>query len=168
MSAVERFVERALFAARWLLVPLYLALVVMLALIALHTVSELVHLVPHLFDMSEIDLLVATLSLIDLVLVASLIVMVMLSGFENFVSSAPSDKVEHSLDWLMRLDTGSLKVKSVGTMVAIAAIDLLKALLDVREVATERLVWLIVIELALVVTVLALAFVDRLTGESSR
>ena len=88
--------------------------------------------------------------------------MVMLSGFENFVSKIDVGEAEERLSWLMKLDTGSIKVKVVSSIVAISAIDLLKAFFDVQAMTNDKLMWLVLIHLTFVVTAIMLTLLDRI------
>jgi uncharacterized protein (TIGR00645 family) len=160
---IERIIERVLFASRWLMAPLYLGLAALLVLFVIQFFVEWAHLVPGLPGQTEHTLIVGALSLVDLVLVASLIVMVMLSGFENFVAKIDLGEAEHRLSWLMKLDTGSIKVKILTSIVAISAINLLKVFLNIDETADDKLVGLVIIHLTFVATALMLAVLDKIT-----
>jgi uncharacterized protein (TIGR00645 family) len=159
---IERIIERVLFASRWLMAPLYLGLAALLVLLVIQFFVEWGHLVPGLPGQTEHTLIVGALSLVDLVLVASLIVMVMLSGFENFVAKIDLGEAEHRLSWLMKLDTGSIKVKILTSIVAISAINLLKVFLNIDETADDKLVGLVIVHLTFVATALLLAVLDRI------
>ena len=109
----------------------------------------------------EVDLVLGALTLDDLTLVGSLIVMVMLSGYENFVSKLDIGDVQKSLAWLGKLDAGSLKIKVAASIVAISSIHLLKAFMNSSVVPNDKLVLLVVIHLTFVVSALMLAVMDR-------
>ena len=158
---MERIFERVLFAMRWLLAPLYLGLGLLLALFALQFFRELIHIVEAAPTLLEVDLILMALTLIDLTLVASLVVMVMLSGYENFVSKLDIGETEKSLAWLGKLDAGSLKIKVAASIVAISSIHLLKAFMDFQSVPNDKLIMLIVTHLTFVVSALLLAIMDR-------
>ncbi|HEX4110995.1 MAG TPA: TIGR00645 family protein [Stellaceae bacterium] len=160
---VERIVERTLFSARWLLVPLYLGLGVLLIAFSVQLVRELIALAGHALWGSgrDVDLIVATLTLVDLTLVAGLVVMVMLSGYENFVSKLDIGEAQQSVAWLGKLDSGSLKVKVLIAIVTISAVQLLKAFMDIGDYADDKLLWMVVVHLTFVVSAFALAALDR-------
>jgi uncharacterized protein (TIGR00645 family) len=119
---MERTFERLLFTMRWLLAPLYLGLGLLLVMFAVQFFRELLHIVESATTLLEVDLILMALTLIDLTLVASLIVMVMFSGYENFVSKLDVEDAEKSLAWLGKLDAGSLKIKVAASIVAISSI----------------------------------------------
>jgi len=161
---LERFIERLIFASRWLQAPLYLGLIVVMALLAAKFFQELVHLTATLWSLNESRLVLAVLGLVDMVMVANLIVMVVISGYENFVSRLELDGVKDRLSWFGKLDAGSLKIKLASSIVAISSIHLLKAFLDVNEIPTEKLIMLVVIHLTFIVSALMLAYLDKMLG----
>ena len=159
---MERQFELLLFAMRWLLAPLYFGLGLLLIMFAVQFFRELIHIFETAASLLEVDLILASLTLIDLTLVASLVVMVMLSGYENFVSKLDVGDTEKSLAWLGKLDAGSLKIKVAASIVAISSIHLLKAFMNYEDVATEKLIMLIVTHLTFVISALLLAVMDRI------
>jgi uncharacterized protein (TIGR00645 family) len=159
---MERTIERLLFAARWLLAPIYLGLAVLLGIISIHFIHELVVTVWGVMHLEEHDLILAALSFVDIALVSGLIVMVMLSGYENFVSKLDIADAERSLAWLGKLDAGSLKLKVAASIVAISSIHLLRAFMNVHDVSNDKLILLIVTHLTFVVSALLLAVMDRM------
>lgn len=161
---MERLIERILFASRWLLAPLFLGLAALLGLLVVQFAIEWARLALHFPGMQEQDVIGGTLTLIDLVLVATLVVMVMLSSYENFVSKIGAAAAGERLSWLMKLDTGSIKVKVLSSIVAISAIDLLKAFFDVQTIANDKLMWLVLIHLTFVVTAILLTLLDRIAA----
>jgi uncharacterized protein (TIGR00645 family) len=158
----ETVIERGLLASRWLLVPLYGLLLLVLLVFAVKAAQELLHIVTSLFVVEEAQLVLAVLSLIDMVLVANLVVMVALSGYETFVS--PFDKVGgmERPGWLGKLDPGTVKLKVAASIVAISAIHLLKQYMNVANFDAQRILVLTGVHLAFVTSALMLAFVDRL------
>jgi len=158
---LENLVERFLFAGRWLLVPLYVGLTLVLLAFTAKFFQELIHLVPALPAMAESDLILTALALADLVLVANLLVMVILSGYENFVSRIDAAKGSE-LSWLGKVDAGTLKVKVAASIVAISSIHLLKAFVKAETVSNDKLMWLVIIHLTFVVSALLLAWVDKI------
>ena len=165
---LERWIERTLFASRWLLVPLYLGLALVLLLFTVKFFEELVALVPHILEHGEDSLVLATLALVDLTLVANLVIMVMISGYENFVSSMDAAKAEDKLSWVGKLDSGSLKIKVAASIVAISSIHLLKAFMNVETLDNAKLGWLVGIHLTFVASALMMAWLDKIAFASHR
>jgi len=159
---MERIAEKFLYASRWLLAPIYLGLSFGLLILGIKFFQEVLHVLPLIFSTSEADLVLIILSLIDLSLVGGLIVMVMLSGYENFVSSIDLDEGDEKLSWLGKMDAGSLKQKVAASIVAISSIHLLKIFMNAHTYETEQLKWFVLIHLTFVISAIGMAYVDRL------
>jgi uncharacterized protein (TIGR00645 family) len=162
MRELERGIERVIYLSRWLQVPLYMGLVLILAILSVKFFQEFVHITVLLWGADEGKLVLNVLTLVDLVMLANLVVMVIISGYENFVSHIDAGEDADKLSWFGKLDAGSLKIKLASSIVAISSIHLLKAFLDVAEIPNDKLVLLIVIHLTFVVSALLLAFLDKL------
>ncbi len=165
---LERIIERTLFASRWLLVPLYLGLAFLLVLFSIHFFRELIPLGERAFVLGETEMILAALDLIDLTLIAGLVVMVMLSGYENFVSRLDIGETEKTISWLGKLDTGTLKLKVAASIVAISAIQLLKGFMEVQSLPSEKLLWMTIIHLTFVVSAVLLTIMDRMMMSGHR
>ncbi|MCS7266934.1 MAG: TIGR00645 family protein [Geminicoccaceae bacterium] len=157
---MEKQLERLIFASRWLMAPFYVGLVAALALLLVKFVQELVHYLPGVLAMKESDLVLAVLALVDLTLVGSLVLMVIFSGYENFVSKIDAGSAAERPDWMGKLDFSGLKLKLVASIVAISAIHLLKAFMNVSAVSKEDIFWLVVVHMAFVVSGVLLALMD--------
>lgn len=167
-NPLESLIERFLFWSRWLLVPLYVGLSLVLVLFTVKFVQEFLHLVPLLPAMAESDLILTALALMDLVLVGNLLVMVILSGYESFVSKIDAAAKGEQLSWLGKVDAGTLKIKVAASIVAISSIHLLKAFVNAEKIANDKLMWLVVIHLTFVVSALILAWVDKIAFATHR
>ncbi len=159
---IERNIERVLYASRWLLAPLYLGLSLGLLMLGIKFFQEAFHIMPVLLAAKEADLVLIILSLVDMALVGGLLVMVMLSGYENFVSAIEIEDGREKLSWLGKLDSGSLKQKVAASIVAISSIHLLKAFMNAEHIDNEKLKWYVIIHLAFVLSSLGMAYVDRM------
>jgi len=159
---VERTFENLLYASRWLLAPIYIGLSLALLALGIKFFQEVLHILPAVLEMKEADLVLVTLSLVDIALVGGLIVMVMLSGYENFVSAIDIKEGAEKLDWLGKLDAGSLKQKVAASIVAISSIHLLKAFMNAQQIDNDKLMWYVIIHLTFVLSALGMAFVDRM------
>lgn len=158
---MEKLIERTLYGARWLLAPVYLGLSLLLVLLVLKYFQELFHMFPLIWDMKEETLVLSILALIDMTLVGSLVVMVMLSGYENFVSTLDVDEGSEKLDWLGKLDAGSLKLKVATSIVAISSIHLLKVFMAANQYTSEQLTWYVVIHMTFVVSAVLMGWLDK-------
>lgn len=159
---MESFSEKILYASRWLLAPIYLGLSAALLLLGLKFFQEVFHVLPLVFSTKEADLVLIILSLIDLSLVGGLIVMVMLSGYENFVSNIDLDEGKEKLSWLGKMDAGSLKQKVAASIVAISSIHLLKKFMNAQSIDNDKLMWFVIIHLTFVVSAIGMAYVDKM------
>ena len=159
---IEQVAEKFLYASRWLLAPIYLGLSFALLILGVKFFQEVVHTAPLVFEMSEANLVLLILSLIDMSLVGGLLVMVMLSGYENFVSNIDLDEGSEKLSWLGKMDAGSLKQKVAASIVAISSIHLLKKFMNADVIDNDKLMWYVIIHLTFVVSAIGMAYVDRL------
>ena len=165
---MERLIERSLIAARWLLAPLYLGLALVLVLFIVQFFQDLWHATLGVIGANRARLIIDALGMVDLTLVASLIVMVMLNSYENFVSRLDLERVSKQLGWLAKLDAGSVKVKVAVALVLISAIDLLQAFLEIEDIANDKLLWRVIVHLTFVASALAFAWLDRLTAKAHK
>ena len=160
---MERFVENAMYASRWLLAPLYFGLSLGLLALVLKFFQEILHVLPNVFALAEADLILVLLSLIDMALVGGLLVMVMISGYENFVSQLDIDEGKEKLNWLGTMDSSSLKMKVAASIVAISSIHLLRVFMDAKNIEPQYLMWYVIIHMTFVVSAFAMGYLDKLT-----
>ena len=159
---MERTFENLLYASRWLLAPIYFGLSLALLAIGIKFFQEVLHILPVVLQTTEADLVLVVLSLVDIALVGGLLVMVMLSGYENFVSRIDLKEGGEKLDWLGKLDSGSLKQKVAASIVAISSIHLLKAFMNLAHIDNDKLMWYVIIHMTFVVSAMGMAWGDRL------
>lgn len=160
---MEKFLERLMYSSRWVLAPIYLGLSLVLLALAVKFFQELFHVFPTILTVSEADLVLLALSLIDLALVGGLIVMVMFSGYENFVSQLDISEDAEKLNWLGKMDTTSLKNKVAASIVAISSIHLLKVFMNASNVPNDKLMWYVLIHLTFVVSAFGMGVLDRIS-----
>ena len=159
---IERIAEKFLYASRWLLAPIYLGLSFGLLILGIKFFQEIIHVIPLIFETKETDIVLLILSLIDISLVGGLIVMVMLIGYENFVSTIDLDEGSEKLSWLGKMDAGSLKQKVAASIVAISSIHLLKAFMNAEAIENDKLMWYVIIHLTFVLSAIIMAYVDSI------
>tara|TARA_B100001123_G_scaffold423466_1_gene533655 strand:+ start:461 stop:961 length:501 start_codon:yes stop_codon:yes gene_type:complete len=164
---MERLFENVMYASRWLLAPIYLGLSLALLLLGLKFFQEVIHIAPLVFSQPEASLVLTVLSLVDMALVGGLIVMVMFSGYENFVSRIDIDETKEKLSWLGKLDATSLKQKVAASIVAISSIHLLKKFVNTEVISNDKLMWYVIIHLTFVLSALGMALVDRINRRGS-
>ncbi|MCX2660446.1 TIGR00645 family protein [Klebsiella pneumoniae] len=162
---MERFLENAMYASRWLLAPVYFGLSLGLIALTIKFFQEIFHILPHIFSVSESDMILTLLSLVDMTLVGGLLVMVMVmfSGYENFVSQLDINEGKEKLSWLGKMDATSLKNKVAASIVAISSIHLLRVFMDAKNVPDNKLMWYVIIHLTFVLSAFVMGYLDRLT-----
>lgn len=159
---MEKLVESMFYASRWLLAPIYIGLSLALILLGIKFFQEVIHFFPMILSASESDLVLIVLSLVDLSLVGGLLVMIMFSGYENFISQIDLDENTDKLSWLGKLDASSLKQKVAASIVAISSIHLLKKFMEAEGIDNDKLMWFVIIHMTFVVSAIGMAYVDRM------
>ena len=169
---IEARFERGLFASRWLMAPMYLGLVVALGMLSVIFIKELVYYVPQVLSLSAEKMILVALTLIDLTLAANLLLIVLFSGYENFVSKFDFDAGDDRPDWMGKVDFGGLKMKLIASIVAISGIHLLKRFMEISDLDTAttfgetEMYWLVIIHLTFVVSGVLMALMDWLQAKS--
>ena len=173
LNRIEKTLEVLMFRSRWLLAPMYVGLVGSLALILVKFAQEFIHLCGDILNSPEKEVVLAILGLVDITLVANLLIMVVFSGYENFVSKIDVKNHEDRPDWMGAVDYSGLKLKLIGSIVAISAIDLLKAFMHqstpgIEHLGNEPMAWMVGIHFILIVTGVLFAYMDKIAGSSHR
>lgn len=161
---IERWIEWFIFSSRWLLSVFYIGLVFALGVLLVKFVQEAVHVVQIALTATESDIILSTLALVDLTFTASLIIIVIFSGYENFVSKIDVDEHTDWPDWMGKIDFSGLKLKLMSSIVAISAIQLLKAFMNTHKTPDRDLMWLVIIHIVFVLSGLVMALTDRWSG----
>jgi len=160
----ENTLENGLFASRWLMAPFYMGLVGALAVL-LYTFSlELLHFIKDANDMNANDAILASLALIDISLAGNLLIIVIFSGYENFISKLDIGNHKDQPEWMGTVDFSTLKLKLIASIVAISGIHLLKIFMEVKKYTDNEIMWMVVIHLVFVVSGVMLAYMDKLSA----
>ena len=157
MRKTEYLLEATLFQSRWLLAPFYVGLVIGLFGLLIHFIRQLVEFMLHLPSSTESDVILGVLALIDVVLVGNLVLIVIFSGYENFVSRFDVESHDRP-EWMAKVDFGGLKMKLLSSIVAISAIQVLKAFMNVGSYDDKKLWWMAGIHLVFLCSMLVAAF----------
>jgi len=161
-NPVERGLESLLFNSRWLMAPFYLGLVVSLAVLLLKFGMLLWEFILHAAAAKEADIILGVLSLIDVSLTGNLILIVVFSGYENFVSKIDPGGHPDWPEWMTKVDFAGLKQKLLASIVAISAIQVLKAFMNIdASFDAQKMGWLVAVHLVFVISALVLALSDR-------
>jgi uncharacterized protein (TIGR00645 family) len=166
MKRIENTLERGLFASRWLMAPFYAGLVGSLIILLYAFLMELVHFASDVGAMTPDKAVLGVLSLIDLSLAANLLLIVIFSGYENFVSKLNIGDHEDRPEWQGTVDFSTLKLKLVASIVAISGIHLLKVFMNVGQVPQENIQWMVIIHLVFVISGVLLALMDRISAST--
>jgi uncharacterized protein (TIGR00645 family) len=165
MRKTEYLLEATLFQSRWLLAPFYVGLVIGLFGLLIHFIRQLVEFMLHLPSSTESDVILGVLALIDVVLVGNLVLIVIFSGYENFVSRFDVESHDRP-EWMAKVDFGGLKMKLLSSIVAISAIQVLKAFMNVGSYDDKKLWWMAGIHLVFLCSMLVAAISDRIAEKS--
>lgn len=172
--SIETYLERGLFASRWLMAPMYVGLVVSLAMLMVIFLKEVAYYAPQVLSLSPDQGILAILTLIDLSLAANLLLIVLFSGYENFVSKLEIGDSTDRPDWMGTVDFSGLKMKLIASIVAISGIHLLKVFMSLgkeagpNSVSADTMRWMVIIHLTFVVSGVLLALMDWLTSKADK
>lgn len=183
MKIIENLLESLMFNSRWLLAPFYLGLVAGIFILLVKFVQEFAHLIPHVLSGPESEIILAILTLVDMSLVANLLIIIIFSGYENFVSKINTAGHEDRPDWMGKVDFSGLKIKVIASIVAISAIELLKVFVDmgtelqdtashttaaIWTMADKAIAWKVGIHILLVVSGVLFAVMDKIAESTPK
>ena len=160
---MEKLFERMMYGSRWLMAPIYFGLSFVLLALSVKFFQEIFNVIPVIITMKSMDLVLIILSLVDIALVVGLVVMVMFSGYENFVSRLDIDDHDDKLGWLGKLDASSFKNKVSASIVAISSIHLLKIFMNIENIDNSKLLWYLLIHITFVLSAFAMGYLDKIT-----
>ena len=158
---------RTVFASRWLQAPLYFGLIIAQTVYVYHFAMELMHLVQRAQIISETEIMLVVLGLIDVVMIANLLLMVIVGGYETFVSRLYLEGNPDQPEWLAHVNAGTMKVKLSMSLIGISSIHLLKTFIEAPVMSQQTMMWQVIIHLTFVLSAMAMAFTNRLMDESS-
>lgn len=162
LKSFEKFLENLMFASRWILAPFYFGLILSLFFLLVVFLKEIFHFVTH-FSTDETELILFILTLIDLSFTGNLLIIVIFSGYENFVSKINVNDHEDKPEWMGTVDFGGLKLKLVSSIVAISGIHLLKVFFALEKYTQTQIILYISVHLTFVISGVLLAYMDSLT-----
>lgn len=162
-SSPVKQMESLIFWSRWLQAPLYLGLIVAQGVYVYHFIHELIILISKAAVIGETEIMLIVLGLIDVVMIANLLIMVIIGGYETFVSRLDLEKEEDKPEWLDHIDAGMLKVKLATALVGVSSVHLLKSFINADNMAPETIKWQVIIHLAFLLSAVALAVTDKIT-----
>ena len=165
---IENFLEAVIFRSRWLLAPFFIGLVFSILLLLIKFLEELFHLSTNIFLFSENDVIVSILALVDIALVGSLLLMIIFSGYEIFVSKIDVANHKDRPDWMGKVNFSGLKLKVIGAIVAISAIDLLKTFMNLSDTISpseiDTIFWKLALHMSFVISGVLFAVMDKVAS----
>ena len=162
---IESVFEKIIFASRWIQAPLYAGLIVGGLLYAYKFFVELIHLIANINEISESDILLGILTLVDITMVANLLIMVIIGGYSTFISRIDIDSHEDKPEWLQKVDAGTLKVKLAGSLVGVSGIHLLQTFINIKNKESEHIMWQVIIHVVFLLSSLLLAYTEKILHE---
>ena len=170
MSKGTQTLERFIFWSRWLQAPLYLGLIVAQGIYVWLFMAELGHLLMSVIDsggrISETETMLVVLGLIDVVMIANLLIMVIIGGYETFVSRLDLDGHPDQPEWLSHVNAGVLKIKLSTAIIGISSIHLLKTFINAANIAEHTIMWQVIIHVVFLVSAFAMALVDKMMNQT--
>jgi uncharacterized protein (TIGR00645 family) len=172
LKNLEPYLEKTIFNSRWILAPFYLGLILGIVLLFIKFIQKTIMMFNTVFSASVSDVIVNILVLVDLSLVASLLLIIIFSGYEIFVSKIDTGDHVDRPSWMGKVDFSGLKLKVIGAIVAISAIDLLKSFMDIpnelSDGEADKLMWKVIIHMTFVVSGLLFAVMDKVVGDTKK
>jgi uncharacterized protein (TIGR00645 family) len=165
-KSFEHTLEHGLFASRWLMAPFYIGLVGALAVLVYTFGLELLHFIMNAPDMKANDAILASLALIDISLAGNLLIIVIFSGYENFISKLDVGDHKDQPEWMGTVDFSTLKLKLIASIVAISGIHLLKIFMEIKKYDNNEIMWMVIIHLVFVVSGVMLALMDKISASA--
>lgn len=162
MSQLKKSISNIIFMGRWIQLPLYFGLMFILIAYVYRYLHGLYALISHINNLNDTQIMLGVLDLIDVVMIANLLVMVLMGGYETFISPLLIDSHPDQPEWLDHIDAGSMKVKLALALIGISSIHLLRTFIDPSNLNNFSIMWQVIIHLTLVVSALAMAFTNRL------
>ena len=165
-SSAINLLEKFIFWSRWLQAPLYVGLIIAQGVYVYHFGLELAHLIGGATTLKEADIMLIVLGLIDVVMIANLLIMVIIGGYETFVSRLDLQGHPDQPEWLSHVNAGVLKIKLSTAIIGISSIHLLKSFINASNLPEETMKWQVIIHMVFIVSAMAMAWTDKLMNET--
>ena len=166
MNKIPLLLGKLIFMGRWLQAPLYIGLLVVLTAYAYRFIDELFHLILHINTENDTAIMLGVLDLIDVVMIANLLIMVIMGGYETFVSHLDINDHPDQPEWLSHIDAGAMKIKLALALIGISSIHLLRTFIDPSKLSFDNVMWQVVIHLSLLLSALAIAYTNKLLAQT--
>lgn len=154
--------SQLIFWSRWLQAPLYLGLIVAQGVYVYHFMVELIHLVSIASKITESEIMLIVLGLIDVVMIANLLIMVIIGGYETFVSRLNLKEHPDQPEWLSHVNAATMKIKLSMALIGISSIHLLKTFINAENMTEATIKWQVIIHVVFIMSAIAMAYTDRI------
>jgi len=168
MNALTQRIAKTIFMGRWLQAPLYLGLILVLAVYVYRYLTELGHLMLNINRFNDVQIMLGVLNLIDVVMIANLLIMVILGGYETFVSRLHLENHPDQPEWLDHIDAGAMKIKLALALIGISSIHLLRTFIDPDKQSPNAVMWQVIIHLTLLVSAITIAYTNKLLSNKNQ
>ena len=162
MNCLKKNMSQMIFMSRWLQAPLYLGLICILAVYVYRFLIELTHLVGQINHLSDTQVMLGALDLIDVVMIANLLIMVVMGGYETFVSNLHLQGHPDQPEWLDHLDAGAMKIKLALALIGISSIHLLRTFIDPEHYTNYSIMWQVIIHLTLLISAITIVITNKI------
>lgn len=166
MKSSHHLLGRFIFTTRWLQLPIYLGLIVVQGIYSYKFLKSLWHLLTNLNEMNENAIMLAVLGLVDVVMIANLLIMVLIGGYETFVSRLQIDDHPDQPEWLNHVNASILKVKLSMAIISISSIHLLQTFLNINNVSEHQVMWQSIVHVIFLISAIAMAYTDKITHQA--
>jgi uncharacterized protein (TIGR00645 family) len=166
INKIETVFEKLIFLSRWIQAPLYAGLIIGGMLYTYKFLAELIHMCKIINEITEVELMLGVLTLVDITMVANLLIMVIIGGYSTFVSRLDIDQHEDKPEWLQKIDAGTLKVKLAGSLVGISSIHLLQTFINIKNHESEHVMWQVIIHFLFLTSALMLAYTEKILHQN--
>lgn len=164
-NAPSKLLAFTIFSSRWLQAPLYIGLIVVQCIYLYEFLKELTHLFSDVRKMAEADIMLVALGLIDVVMISNLLIMVIIGGYETFVSRLKMDEHPDSPEWLSHVNANTMKIKLALALIGISSIHLLKTFINVHKIPDREILWQVVIHAIFLLSAFFLAYTSRISQD---
>jgi uncharacterized protein (TIGR00645 family) len=167
MSNLKQYIGRFIFMSRWLQAPLYVGLIAVLAAYMYRFIFELVHLIINMNSYTDTVIMLSALNLIDVVMIANLLIMVVMGGYETFVSSLHLESHPDQPEWLDHMDAGAMKIKLAIALIGISSIHILRTFIEPDHYTNSSIMWQVIIHITLLISALTIAYTNQLLSKKN-
>ncbi|MFY7698418.1 MAG: TIGR00645 family protein [Legionella sp.] len=167
MNKLTKSISNIIFMGRWLQAPLYIGLLFILSAYVYRFIVELFHLMIHINSADNTEIMLGVLDLIDVVMIANLLIMVIMGGYETFVSRLNLETHPDQPEWLDHIDAGAMKIKLALALIGISSIHLLRTFIDPSKHSHDAVLWQVIIHCTLLISALTIAYINRLLANTA-